>query len=91
MVKKSDLRQFPCDGCGKCCQFVNLSEQTQFLDRGDGTCRYFDKSSNHCLIYNERPAICRVDKQYQLCYSEQYSWEEFIQLNVAICDYLKKL
>ncbi|PST92348.1 YkgJ family cysteine cluster protein [Photobacterium jeanii] len=76
---------FPCNGCGKCCGNVHLSELTKALDRGDGTCRYLDTHSKQCQIYEQRPEICRVELQYQQNYSEQYEWQEFVDMNLVIC------
>lgn len=80
---------FPCTQCGLCCQNVHLAAETRFLDRGDGTCRHYDASSKGCGIYGERPSICRVDLQYQLHYARQYSWDDFVALNLAVCDTLQ--
>ncbi|MCV9880422.1 YkgJ family cysteine cluster protein [Brenneria sp. KBI 447] len=76
---------FPCTQCGLCCQRVNLAQETRYLDRGDGTCRHYDPESKGCRIYHQRPAICRVDLQYQLNYIHLYSWEEFVALNLSVC------
>ncbi|WP_376780103.1 YkgJ family cysteine cluster protein [Stutzerimonas nitrititolerans] len=78
-------RTFPCNKCGICCQKVHLAPETRFLDRGDGTCRHYDATSKGCNIYTQRPDICRVDRQYELIYSQRYSWDEFVAVNVEIC------
>lgn len=80
---------FPCTQCGLCCQNVNLAAETQFLDRGDGTCWHYDASSKGCGIYADRPDICRVDRQYRLHYAGQHSWDDFVALNLAVCDTLQ--
>lgn len=80
---------FPCTHCGLCCQNVHLAAETSFLDRGDGTCRHYDAASKGCGIYDERPDICRVDRQYQLHYARQYSWGDFVALNLAVCHTLQ--
>lgn len=82
---------FPCDNCGKCCQKVNLSEETKWLDRGDGVCKNFDDDSNLCLIYDKRPDICNVNLQYKMNYSQNYTWHEFVNLNVQVCNELKNI
>ncbi len=84
-------KEFPCTQCGLCCQNVDMAEQTRYLDRGDGSCQYYDDTGKRCLIYETRPDICRVDRQYQLNYAEQYSWDEFVDANVAVCRILKNL
>ena len=80
---------FPCTQCGLCCQHVHLAEETRFLDRGDGTCRHYDAITRNCSIYAERPEICRVDRQYLLRYAEQYTWNEFVELNLQACELLQ--
>lgn len=76
---------FPCVKCGLCCQRVNLAEETRFLDRGDGTCRYFDGTTRGCTIYSERPEVCHVDLYYERHYTGIYSWEDFVEINLAVC------
>ena len=80
--------EFPCTKCGLCCRSLHLAEELRFLDRGDGTCRYFSIENNLCTIYEDRPEICRVKYQYQQNYKEFYSWEEFVEKNVEICNQL---
>lgn len=92
MVKENLVMNelFPCYKCGLCCQNVDKSEETKFLDRGDGTCRHYDEETKLCTIYETRPDICRVDKQYELNYKEQYSWQEFTELNLIACKILQE-
>lgn len=71
------LPVFPCNQCGLCCRNVHLTEQTQYLDRGDGACRHYSDADKHCLIYETRPDICRVVRQYQMHYAQRFSWEAF--------------
>ncbi len=82
------MKAFPCTKCGACCKSVSLSQETQFLDRGDGACRHLNMESNECSIYNKRPDICRIDLQYHKRYKGLYSWEEFVSLNLASCKIL---
>ena len=82
---------FPCTQCGLCCQRVSFAEETQFLDRDDGTCKHYDMVNKSCTIYAERPDICRVDKMYALHYEKKYHWDEFVTLNLQACANLKKL
>ncbi|RRD91529.1 YkgJ family cysteine cluster protein [Conchiformibius steedae] len=81
---------FPCNACGKCCRLVNQSEQTAFLDRGDGVCRHFDESAKLCSIYATRPLVCRVEDYYVVHLSEMMTWQDFVQMNVSICDKLQQ-
>lgn len=82
---------FPCTKCGACCKHVNLSRETAFLDSGNGICKHFDNKRHVCLIYNTRPDICRIDKQYLMNYQIDYSWEQFIQLNLIACLHLQDI
>ena len=81
---------FPCMRCGCCCQNLKLSPIYQHLDRGDGTCIHFDKTTHLCTIYNERPLECRVDAVYDIYFSEKMSREEFYNLNLQACQELRK-
>lgn len=80
---------FPCTQCGLCCKHVHVAAETQFLDRGDGTCRHYDATSKGCTIYAERPDICRVDRQYAVRFAQQYTWDEYVTLNLQVCTYLQ--
>lgn len=84
----SCLKSFPCTACGKCCRNVHLSEQTAYLNRGDGICRYFDTETNLCKIHENRPLICRVEDYYKTHLSHIYEWDEFVKLNLEICQKL---
>ena len=71
------LGDFPCTGCGLCCQIQGViktlgplsgvsKEQAELaasLDRGDGTCRNYDEESRKCKVYDDRPYLCRVKEQ----------------------------
>ena len=82
------LTPFPCNACGKCCRRVNASPETAFLDRGDGVCGHFDETTHLCAIYATRPLVCRVEDYYRARLSEVIAWEDFVRLNVAICERL---
>ncbi|SNY97920.1 YkgJ family cysteine cluster protein [Halomonas sp. hl-4] len=90
MCQSKKLPQvFPCSQCGLCCQQVHLATETSYLDRGDGVCRHYDEPSKLCGIYNERPDICRVDLQFDRTYSKQYSWDEYVVMNLIACEFLQ--
>ncbi|EKX95291.1 YkgJ family cysteine cluster protein [Aggregatibacter actinomycetemcomitans] len=84
----SYLKSFPCTACGKCCRNVHLSDQTAYLNRGDGICQHFDTEKNLCKIYENRPLICRVEDYYKAHLSHIYEWDEFVKLNLEICQKL---
>ncbi len=82
-------RSFPCTQCGLCCQHVHLSDETRFLDRGDGMCRNYDEAGKACSIYSERPDICRVDRMHAMHYAHLHTWDEFVALNLRVCAHLE--
>lgn len=82
-------KPFPCNTCGQCCKNVHLSELTNYLDRGDGACCYFDNETHLCTIYDTRPLVCRVEDFYRQKLSHIYEWDEFVALNVKICEQLQ--
>lgn len=84
-------RAFPCTQCGQCCRNVHLAVETRSLDRGDGACRHYSDADKRCMIYESRPDVCRVDRQYEMHYAEQYSWEAFVEANVEVCRVLQSL
>lgn len=79
---------FNCDKCGACCRNLDKSQLYKDLDRGDGVCRYLQE--NLCMIYNERPILCRVDECYNYFFKDIMSLEEYYQLNYEACKNLKK-
>lgn len=85
VISQNDEQKFPCTACGKCCRKVGNSPQTQFLDRGDSVCRYFNEETNLCNIYDDRPIVCRVQDYYQQYLSDKIKWIDFVEINQAIC------
>lgn len=53
-------------------------------------CRHYDAAGKSCTIYSERPDICRVNRQYTMRYAQQYTWNEYVSLNLQVCAYLQK-
>lgn len=80
---------FVCSQCGECCRHLNNSELYKQLDRGDGVCKYLE--GDKCSIYENRPLLCNVEKSYFVFFKEQYSLEEYYQLNYRACDKLKSI
>ncbi len=46
---------------------------------------HYDSALKGCGIYDERPDICRVDRQYTMNYASQFSWEKFVEVNMQVC------
>lgn len=81
---------FKCDCCGLCCMNLNRSEFYKDLDRGDGVCLYLDITTKLCLIYENRPNKCNVDKTYEKIYKNKMSKEQYYKLNYEACKLLKE-
>lgn len=74
-----------CNNCNApCCRHV-----IKGLDRGDGTCKYFDEESCKCSIYSTRFHICNTDWMYENVYKEIMSRSEYDQLNEDACNAIK--
>lgn len=80
---------FKCTKCGQCCKNVNLSIIYNYLDRGDGCCRYLDLKNNLCTIYEQRPLICQVDACYERYFKSIYTLEEYYEMNYKVCKQLQ--
>mgnify|MGYP003646718261 CR=1 FL=1 len=81
--------KFLCSGCGACC--VTAGKMGVMPDRGDGGCINLNKK-NECLIYEDRPDICRVDVMHKITNPELSKKEYFIKSTKAcheIIDLLK--
>lgn len=83
-------KTFQCDMCGCCCQSVGSSVLYKYLDRGDGTCRYYEDETHKCSIYATRPLLCNIDAYYDKYVSGKMSRSEFHELNHIHCSQLKK-
>lgn len=81
---------FKCDKCGLCCQNLNKSDYFTDLDDGTGTCIFFDKKTNLCRVYNERPLKCNVDLLYSIVFRKYMSQEDYYYYNYLMCQRLKK-
>lgn len=82
---------FPCTECGLCCQNIRNIEELKSYDLGNGTCKYFNKLNNQCIIYHDRPNICRVDKMFELVYYKEFTRKEFYIENAKACNKLQEL
>lgn len=82
-------KHFQCNKCGLCCKSVGTSSIYADLDRGDGTCRFFQDETNLCSIYYNRPLRCNIEGYYEKYLKDIMTKEEFFQLNYAACNNLK--
>lgn len=81
---------FHCTQCGCCCRSLKEIRLLQFLDRGDGICKYLNEASNLCEIYETRPLLCRVDECYSAFFAHSMSRHDYEELNYRACAELKK-
>lgn len=79
---------FPCSRCGLCCQHVNRSPETEWLNRGDGVCINFDSTNTGCKIYDNRPDICRIDESFPR-FSQVMTLHEYYKANAQVCNELQ--
>lgn len=80
---------FKCNKCGLCCRNLNKSNIYDFLNRGDGVCKYLKE--NICSIYENRPIVCRVDDCYEIFFKKIYSRDEYYKLNYEGCMQLQSI
>lgn len=80
---------FKCDKCGLCCQNLNLNSLYDDLNDGTGTCKYYDRESKLCTIYDRRPEKCNVVAMYKY-FSGVLSYEDYIKMNIEVCEKLKE-
>ncbi|WP_010200149.1 hypothetical protein [Bacillus sp. m3-13] len=46
--------------------------------------------NNMCTIYDTRPLICRIDEMYEQAFYEQFSKEEYYEINIKACQQLQR-
>ena len=80
---------FPCNQCGWCCQNLDNNERYSLLNRGDGTCKWFDTKHNSCTVYHTRPEICNIEKMYHSTFSA-IDYDEYIALNIQVCQSVQR-
>lgn len=74
---------FACTLCGACCRRAGQLPELAAFDRGDGVCRHL--VNDRCVIYEERPELCRIGVMYEKHYKQQMAWREFELLNLRAC------
>lgn len=93
-VKRKQQTKFDCYCCGACCRCLGIIFGKDFeLCDPDGVCKYLDRDTNLCTIYDDRPLLCRVDELYDSGYFDSYGLtrEEYYKLTRENCELLKKL
>lgn len=84
------MKKFFCNKCGACCQQLKLfGKLYQYLDDGNGVCKYYNTEKNECNIYEKRPLICRVEEGYHAFFSH-VPYDEYIEKSMESCKNLKQ-
>ena len=82
-----------CNACGKCCRNINnikiIAPEYSFMVMDDGCCKFFDRSTNLCKIYTERPYFCK-GKEVKDLYFSHLTDEEFERLSIEACNQIKR-
>lgn len=76
--------------CGECCRHIDRVPMLNNFHNGTGVCKYLDRYTNLCCIYDRRPTICNISKAYDMYFSYEYTEREFLQLNYDACRELQK-
>lgn len=80
---------FYCDKCGCCCRRISGIEELKEYDAGDGVC--INLINNACVIYDQRPDICNIEKMFESKYKKYFTREEFYIMNKNACMQLKEM
>jgi len=90
---------FNCVGCGICCTKVGLAfANRDKLSEGDrkaldefpykadssGTCEMLVE--NKCMVYEDRPLLCRVGKMHKKFYADKISKVDYFNFVGSICN-----
>ena len=82
--------QYKCENCGACCRHWNPARYNKEIVNEKGDCIYLDINTKLCTIYNNRPDFCRVNKWYNLHFSN-IKWEHYTTQQILGCNILRKL
>jgi len=81
---------FHCYGCGACCYLIHhIPGYEDFKHPDKPHCKHLNPDKS-CAIYETRPDICSVEKQYVLKYSS-VPWDKHCEHTLLICKYLEKV
>lgn len=80
---------FECEKCGACCRLIGKTPFLKSFALPTGECKWLDKGTNLCKIYNKRPDICNIDKMYEVYYCKKCSKEEYYQVNKKNCKIIR--
>ena len=93
---------FECKKCGKCCElmiylqrtlpedFSDLRETAKELDSGDGICKYLDRESRLCRIYDNRPVLCNNILFYEQRLKDFMTRDKFDEILNLSCQMIRR-
>ncbi|MBR1486400.1 MAG: YkgJ family cysteine cluster protein [Synergistaceae bacterium] len=91
---------FRCRKCGECCTYMKALQNNipdgfeKFrdiaieLDSGDGVCKYLDRNSRLCKIYESRPAICNYELFFEMV-KDELTPEQFDEILNDSCEIIR--
>ncbi len=90
-MKKKSVQWQCMSQCGACCrlapeeriealQVLSSEETKQYLEmvQPDGWCKFYNKSTKICTIYNIRPAFCNVKNILKLFMKDSLHKDDFL-------------
>ena len=87
------MSAFECKKCGKCCTLFHWFREDDptriMLDSGDGTCKYFDRASRLCSIYESRPIICNHSQYFDEYLKDRMTREDFDVFLNLFCERIR--
>lgn len=77
-----------CTQCGACCKSAGkIPNFPEEMINDTGGCIYLD-NENKCMVFENRPTLCNVDKMYELLKDNFKSKNDYIKANIKACNVL---
>lgn len=81
-----------CRRCGCCCWTLTQNPQLfDYMIDDHGGCKYLDRETRLCRVYERRPLMCRVDDLYDALYSSVCTRAEYYAQQAASCLLIRTL
>lgn len=79
---------YPCERCGDCCRHIDLIDDMEDYNRGDGVCKHLT-ADNLCEIYSERPPLCNGEYVYKKFFADM-TVEDFHKQIQELCKKIRR-
>lgn len=79
---------YPCERCGDCCRHIDLIDDMEDYNRGDGVCKHLT-ADNLCEIYSERPPLCNGEYVYKKFFDDM-TVEDFHKQIQELCKKIRR-